>query len=170
MIDTGSEAALPEHRPLRVYVASSWRNPRQPTVVAELRKAGFDVYDFRAPTPDQHGFNWAEVDSDWQRWTPEDFREALQHPAAARGFRLDMGALAAADATVLVLPCGRSAHLELGYAVGLGQKTFILCDATLDQPELLYLMVTRICLHTDELIEELRRQKPSPGGPADSIG
>ncbi len=150
---------MSEHRPLKIYVASSWRNPRQPGVVAALHRAGHDVYDFRAPSPGQPGFSWSEIDPDWQTWTPEKFRRALRHPAAKRGFSFDVRALAAADATVLVLPCGRSAHLELGYAVGRGQRTFVLCDSTLDQPELLYLMATRICLDIAEVIEELQRPK-----------
>ncbi len=148
---------MSEHRRLRVYVASSWRNPRQPGVVEALECAGHDVYDFRSPAPGQHGFSWSEIDPGWQAWTPQKFRDALRHPAAERGFRFDVRALAAADATVLVLPCGRSAHLELGYAVGRGQRTFVLCDSTLDQPELLYLMATRICLDISEVIDGLRQ-------------
>ena len=30
----------------RIYVASSWRNEYYPEVVAKLREAGHDVYDF----------------------------------------------------------------------------------------------------------------------------
>jgi len=33
--------------PLRVYVASSWRNEFQPGVVAVLKADGHEVYDFR---------------------------------------------------------------------------------------------------------------------------
>ncbi len=148
--------AMSEHRPLKIYVASSWRNLRQPTVVTVLRKEGHHVYDFRNPGPGQHGFSWSEIDPNWKRWTPAEFREALQHPAAKRGFGFDMRALASAEATVLVLPCGRSAHIELGYAVGAGQRTFVLCDSTLDEAELMYLMNTRVCLDIDEIIECLR--------------
>jgi hypothetical protein len=56
---------------------------------------------------------------------------------------------------VLVLPCGRSAHLELGYAAGLGQRTAVLmlepCEA-----ELMYLLVDRLCLSIDELFAWLQ--------------
>ena len=34
---------------MKIYVASSWRNERQPDVVQALRNAGHDVYDFRHP-------------------------------------------------------------------------------------------------------------------------
>ena len=33
--------------PRKIYVASSWRNTFYPEVVARLREAGHDVYDFR---------------------------------------------------------------------------------------------------------------------------
>lgn len=46
----------------RIYVASSWRNPYQPEVVAALRKAGHEVYDFRNPKDNPGGFHWADVD------------------------------------------------------------------------------------------------------------
>ncbi|NPD29116.1 hypothetical protein HPP06_37455 [Corallococcus exiguus] len=149
---------MSKRRQVRIYVASSWRNLRQPTVVAALRQEGYLVYDFRMPDLAQHGFSWAEVDQDWKRWTPGEFRDALQHPAAKRGFNFDMRALEAADVTVLVLPCGRSAHLELGYAAGKGQLTFVLCDSVLDEAELMYLMNTRVCLDVPELVECINEQ------------
>lgn len=34
---------------MKVYVASSWRNKLQPDVVAIIRAAGHEVYDFRNP-------------------------------------------------------------------------------------------------------------------------
>jgi hypothetical protein len=151
-------------RSLNVYVASSWRNTRQPEVVAALRRAGHSVYDFRNPGEGEHGFAWARVDPAWQQWTPSQFRDALRHPVARRGFALDMRALAAADVTVLVLPCGRSAHLELGYAAAAGQRTFVLCDSTLDEPDLMYGMATNVCLSISELLEALQLHSLRPTG------
>jgi len=140
---------------MRIYVASSWRNRYQPEVVQSLREHQFEVYDFRHPAPGDEGFAWAEIDPAWQSWAPEQYLEAPQHPLAQVGFAQDRLALQMADITVLVLPCGRSAHLELGYAKGLGQRTAVLmlepCEA-----ELMYLLVDRICLNIDELLAWLR--------------
>lgn len=80
----------------------------------------------------------------------------LTHPVARAGFGKDMHALQAADATVLVLPCGRSAHLELGYATGSGQRTIVLLDQPMSEPELMYLMNSEICVSLEEVIESLR--------------
>ena len=108
---------------MRIYVASSWRNPWQPGVVKMLRKAQHEVYDFREPTPGEKGFAWSDIDPEWQEWRPDVYRQALAHPIAEHGFERDMTALRDCDACVLVLPCGNSANLELGYAVGAGKKT-----------------------------------------------
>ena len=140
---------------MRIYVASSWRNTYQPAVVRGLREAGHDVYDFRHPAPGDDGFAWAEIDPAWQSWTPAQYRAALQHPRAREGFAHDRLALQMADVTVLVLPCGRSAHLELGYAAGVGQRTVVLMLEPYEA-ELMYLLVDRICLTIDELLAFLR--------------
>jgi hypothetical protein len=111
---------------MKVYVASSWRNAFQRYVVNRLREAGHNVYDFRNPAPNQKGFSWSEIDPKWKTWTGKRFIEVLDHPLAREGFRHDITALDECDACVLVLPCGASAHLELGEANGAKKKTAVL--------------------------------------------
>jgi hypothetical protein len=100
----------------RIYVASSWRNGYQQAVVESLRQLGHEVYDFRHPAPGNDGFHWSEIDPAWKDWNQSAFAAALQHPIAVDGFGRDMSALEWCDTCVLVLPCGRSAHLEAGWA------------------------------------------------------
>lgn len=145
---------MEETRPLRLYVASSWRNTIYPNVVLSLRAAGFDCYDFRNPGPDDYGFSWREIDPNWQLWTPAEYVAALSHPAAERGFKFDMDALRWCDACVLVQPCGRSAHLEIGWAAGAGKPTFVLL-AEGQEPELMVKMCTKLCTDIDTIIGEL---------------
>lgn len=143
---------------MKIYVASSWRNRIQPDIVEQLREAGHEVYDFHHPEPGNDGFSWSEIDPNWRSWTTEQFRKALNHPIAVDGFTLDMNALRWCDACVLVLPCGRSAHLELGYAVGAGKKTIALAlpEFGPHEPELMYRMLNAVCLSVDEVKEALR--------------
>jgi len=115
-----------------IYVASSWRNPWQPTVVELLRDADLAVYDFRHPAPGDEGFRWTDVDPEWKAWQPERYREALAHPIAEHGFGLDMDALENCTACLLVQPCGTSSHLELGWAVGAGKRTAVLFPTDLE--------------------------------------
>lgn len=150
----------------KVYVASSWRNVIQGTVVQDLREAGFEVYDFRHPTEGNDGFQWEEIDHDWQEWGTDEFVKALKHPTAQRGFKYDMNALAECDACVLLLPCGRSAHLEAGYAVGAGKKLCILNPPCFDppEPELMYKMADIVTEDMNKIIRliaaEPECQKP----------
>jgi hypothetical protein len=136
---------------LKLYAASSWRNIRQPEVVTRLRADGHEVYDFRHPEPGNNGFHWSDIDPDWQQWTPEQYREALVHDIAIEGFGRDWGGMQWADAGVLVMPCGRSAHIEAGYFVGAGKPLFILLDKEPAEPELMYKMATAILLDLDGL-------------------
>ncbi len=55
-----------------------------------------------------------------------------------------MGALRSADAVVLVLPSGKSAHLELGWAAGAGKRTCVYSPEETMTPELMYLMCDHI--------------------------
>ena len=141
---------------MKIYLASSWRNPQQPEAVAALRAAGHEVYDFRNPEPGNGGFSWRSMSEPWELKDGARFRDhVLRHPVAQAGFALDMNALKAAHATVLVLPCGRSAHLELGYATGAGQLTIVLLDEPVSEPELMYLMNSRICTSVGEVVDAL---------------
>lgn len=139
---------------MKIYVASSWRNDHQPLVVWALRREGHDVYDFRNPVEGDYGFQWSNIDPEWQSWTPEAFVECLQHPVAQSGFDLDWQAMEGADVCVLVMPCGRSAHIEAGYFVGHPRKRLIIL-LTDGEPELMYKMGDAICTDFDQV--DLRR-------------
>jgi hypothetical protein len=153
---------------MKLYVASSWRNPHQPDLVADLRVQGHDVYDFRHPPGGDHlGFSWSDVDPNWTSWTADQYVAALDSPVAAAGFESDYAAMKWADAGVLVLPCGRSAHLEAGYFVGAGKLLYVLLDSAEFQPdaghhvtELMYRMATGIFTDRDKLLVDLYDGSP----------
>lgn len=139
----------------RIYVASSWRNPYQQGIVEMLRMHGHQVYDFRNPPHGKGGFHWSEIDPGWQDWSPEGYREALlTSPVAAQGYLSDLRAMQWADTCVLVQPCGRSAHLELGWMAGRGKRTLILLAD--GEPELMALLADEIVTSPDELLKALK--------------
>ena len=122
---------------MKIYVASSWRNSLQPEIVQALRKYGHEVYDFRNPAPGSKGFAWSDIDSDWKNWDAKAYRAALKHPIAITGYSYDINALKTCDACVLVLPSGRSASWEFGYAMGQNKRGVVVqFDAV--EPELMY--------------------------------
>ena len=135
----------------KIYVASSWRCAHQPGIVNALRIAGHDIYDFRHPSADTEGFHWSEINPSWENWTPQEYRICLEHLVAKRGFSYDFDAMKWADLCVLVLPCGRSAHLEAGWFAGAGKPLHILLLEKCE-PELMYKMAASICVSVAELL------------------
>ena len=130
----------------KIYVASSWRNDYQQDIVRVLRDAGHEVYDFKNP-PNGSGFSWEQIDKYWQAWDMQQYMKSLDHPLAEAGYKSDYDAMVWADTFVLVLPCGRSAHLELGWACGQGKRTMIF-HPEMCEPELMTKMVD---FQTDEI-------------------
>lgn len=119
-----------------------------------LRQKGHQVYDFRNP-PHSTGFTWREIGLDAATCTAEQYRRALlTHPRAAQGFNADFAAMRWADTGLLVLPCGRSAHLELGWMAGAGKRTIILTQDG-EEPELMALLADVICVSPQEVLEQL---------------
>jgi hypothetical protein len=142
---------------MKIYVASSWRNLLQPAIVMVLRRCGHDVYDFRHPAPGRGGFAWSDIDPNWQSWDPVAYREALKHPVAAEGYAYDIDALRSCDACVFVLPCGRSASWEFGYAMGQGKKGYVV-QFEPQEPELMFREAT-ILTTMDELFDTFGEPK-----------
>lgn len=139
----------------RIYLASSWRNQYQPWMVEYLRQNGHQVYDFRNPPSGVPGFSWSEIDPGWEKWSAEEYRRHLTtSPIAARGYMSDLRGMEWADTCVLLLPCGRSAHLEAGWFCGRGKRCLILTRDG-EEPELMALMAHEICTAPSELIKKL---------------
>jgi hypothetical protein len=107
-----------------IYIIGSLRNPQIPVIGNKLRELGQEVFD------DWHGAGH-EADDKWKEYEQlrgRSYREALQGYAAKHVFAFDRTHLDRADSVLLVLPAGRSGHLEFGYSVGQGKKGYILLD------------------------------------------
>lgn len=137
---------------MRIYVASSWRNKKIDGVILRLRDVGHEVYDFREDEGDGAAFNWRDIDPDWKYWTPKQFRDNLNHQLAVNGYYRDKSALDSAEAVILVLPCGRSAHTELGMSVRNKLTGILLVDG---EPELMYKAVNYLWIDEAEMVKDL---------------
>lgn len=143
-------------RDIKVYLIGSLRNPEIPKIANSIRELGFDVFDdWFAAGP--------EADDKWRDYEKErgrTFKEALKGLAADHVFRFDLTHLDACDIAVLILPTGKSGHIELGYAVGRGKIGYIV----LDNPErwdVMYKFAREVFNNVEELLEELKRFKKS---------
>jgi len=142
---------------MKIYLASSWRNELQPTILQILQGAGHEVYDFKNPPGGiPNGFRWSEIDPGWKDWSAADYRKNLQSPLAQQGFNSDFAGMKWADVGVLLLPCGRSAHLEIGWMAGAGKRTIVLTRDG-EEPELMALLCAEICVSVHEVLVALRQ-------------
>lgn len=132
---------------LQVYLAGSLRNPRVPIIAMDLRAAGYDVMD-----------DWyaagATADDSWQAYETargHSYEEALRGRAAQNTFLFDKAHLDLSDLLIAVLPCGKSAHLEMGYFVGQGKPVFILQEGVQGRFEIMPNFVTKVFNSLEEL-------------------
>lgn len=106
----------------KIYVASSWKNEKDVKgMAAFLRTEGFDVDDFTDDTRGRFVFHYSELGPIEEH----DAISFLKHDKAQRAFLEDKKMIDWADAVVMLLPAGKSSHLEAGYAKGSGKKLII---------------------------------------------
>lgn len=150
-VETTSEG---DAKPL-VYIAGSLRNARIPEIHKAIEGAtGFDCFSgwFTAgPEADDH---W----KDYEKNLGFSYLEALKRPSAVNVYEFDKKWIDRADAMVLVLPAGRSGHLELGYATGKGKKAYFLLDETSgeDRWDVMYQFATAVCPDLNSLMDRLK--------------
>jgi len=104
-----------------------------------------------------------EADLWWQRYEKargKTYSEALDGYPAWHVFNYDKTHLDRCDATVLLMPAGKSGHMEFGYVIGQGKPGFILlpeepgADASWD---VMYRFATRVVYDVPTLVMELKR-------------
>lgn len=135
-----------------VYLVGSLRNPEIPRISAFLRERGFEVFDdwFAAgPT----------ADDSWQAYEKEKgvhYDAALQSYAAQHVFEFDKYHLNRADAVVLVMPAGKSGHLELGYGIGIGKRGYVLFDREPDRWDVMYAFADGVFFNVNSLAGQMK--------------
>ncbi len=135
----------------KIYLIGSLRDKRIPEIANELRRdTGHEIFDdWFAPGPraDDH---WKEYESTRGR----TYQQALSGYAATHIFQFDKHHLDLADCGVLLLPSGRSCHLELGYLIGQEKPGYVLMDNP-DRWDIMYQFATGIAFSMAELIKML---------------
>lgn len=134
-----------------IYLIGSLRNPRVPELAGKLRARGHEVFDdWYAAGP--------EADDYWQRYEQargNSYVEGLKGHAARHVFNYDRGHLDRMGVAVLVLPAGKSGHMEFGYMVGQGKPGFILLDKEPERWDVMYGFATEVLMSEDRLFEAL---------------
>lgn len=135
-----------------IYLAGSLRNQNIITIANELQVAtGQQVFaDWFAAGP--------EADDHWKAYYEArgcNYRDALREPASVNVYNFDKKHIDACDAMVLVLPAGKSGHLELGYAIGSGKPGYILLDGSADRWDVMYQFATGVSDNLMEIAEHI---------------
>ena len=137
-----------------IYLIGSLRNPKIPLVANTLREWDFDVFD------DWHS-GGPHADDAWKEYEGKrgrDYKTALSGLAATNCFEFDLRHIKRVDIGVLVLPAGKSAHLELGFMIGRGQAGYVLFEEEPDRDrwDLMYKLAHGIFFDVDALAAHLK--------------
>lgn len=135
-----------------IYLIGSLRNASVPLVGNQLRANGFDVFD--------DWFAGGKIaDDEWQAYETtrgRPYKEALKGLAAKHVFSFDKHHIDRCDIGVLMLPAGKSGHLELGYMIGRGKRGYVLFDKEPERWDQMYQFATNVVFNVDDLVKELK--------------
>lgn len=152
---------------MALYLIGSLRNPEVPKLAAKIRALGIEVFDdWYAAGP--------EADDYWQRYEQErgsTFTEGLRGYPAQHVFNYDREHLDRCDSTVLLLPAGKSGHMEFGYMIGQGKLGFILMPNEPERWDVMYGFANGVFTAEPELLSRLSqftRPASTNGGAAAS--
>lgn len=144
-----------------VYLIGSLRNPEVPKLAQTLRKAGHEVFDdWYAAGP--------EADDKWMEYEKNrghDFATALNGYAAQHVYSYDKSHLDRCGVGVLLMPAGKSGHLELGYMIGQGKPGYILLPSEPERFDVMYNFASGVFSKTEDLLDALYGPKLGPGAP-----
>lgn len=152
MIVCGRGENLPKNKEV-IYLIGSLRLPTVREFAEELREEGYEVFD------DWHA-GGPEADDIWQQYEQHrgrSYLEALSGYHAKHVFEFDFKHLLRAEIGILMLPAGKSAHLELGYMLGKQKRGYILLDKEPERWDVMYQFATAIFANKESLFAELKQ-------------
>ena len=136
-----------------IYLIGSLRNPDIPFIGNRLRETGFEVFD--------DWFAGGKIaDDEWQAYETvkgRDYKSALRGYAARHVFEFDLFHLNRADIGLLVLPAGKSGHLELGYLIGQGKPGYVLFDKEPERWDQMYQFATETFFNEGEMLDSISK-------------
>lgn len=132
-----------------IYIGGSMSN--RPGILAaslELRGHGLRVFNDWIMPGEETDMKWRE----FEEAQGNDFFTALDGKHAQDVFDFDKRNLDAAAAFLLVLPAGRSAHIELGYMSGRCKPTFVLMPEQPDRWDVMYQFATLVTPRMEDIV------------------
>lgn len=137
-----------------VYLIGSLRNPQVRGLAEKIRSLGFDVFDDWHAAGEKADDIWMEYEKGRRR----TYYEALQGCTANHTFSYDLHHLHRAALGVLLLPAGKSAHLEFGYLLGQGKPGYMYMPEEPERWDVMVKFATDIALSENSLLTMLEKQ------------
>ena len=134
-----------------VYLIGSLRNPEVNRIAAAIRELGYEVFDDWTATGPTADDSWR----DYEKQRGHTYPQALQGFAAKHVFAFDKFHLDRANIAVLLMPAGKSGHLELGYFLGTGKPGYVLFDQEPERFDVMYQFATGVFLEEQGLLDAL---------------
>ena len=138
---------------MRVYLLGALKNRSIIQTANSIRELGHDVFDDWLSPGEEADEKWQEYEAGRGR----SYKEALAGYHAKHVFDFDFTHLNRADVVVMVLPCGKSGHLEFGWGIGQGKPGYILFDEEPTRYDVMYAFATDIFFDLDSLLSVLRK-------------
>jgi len=138
-----------------VYLVSSLKNKQVVEVANALEANGITPFtDWQCPGPDADDFL-----RDHYAARGKTFQDAMASAAVECIWQFDKMWLDRSDVCVMVMPCGKSGHLELGYAIGRGKPSYILYDSVPERIDVMHRYAHGLFFSVEELIKELKNER-----------
>lgn len=133
---------------LSIYIASSWKQEKRVTNLAEYLRDQTDIiaeaYDFTDSKCGAAPFKWSDLTNINAPFSLSLSEKLRHHPVAVKAYQQNMLAMQRADVCILLLPAGASAHSEAGWFAGKGKPVIVISPTAIDNIELMYNMYDRI--------------------------
>jgi hypothetical protein len=142
-------------QPRVIYIIGSLRNKQVPIIANKLRKdlPGVEIFDsWFSPGP--------EADEYWRKYEKSkglSYKEALNSWAAKHVFEFDDFHLKRATDVVMIMPAGKSGHLELGVSLGRGKRGYILFDKEPARYDVMVQFASDVFFSYEDLVAELKK-------------
>lgn len=153
---------------MKIYLASSWKNKEEVRKLAEqLRGLSFvEVDDFTDPSLGRYVFSWDDLEDEYKNVSGKVIPSSsyvvpikfVRDERSIKAFKEDINRIRWSKVLILILPCGRSAHTEFGYAAAAGKRLIVYAPGGFKQEdcEVMYNFAELMTYSLKEIFDQLK--------------
>lgn len=123
-----------------------------PMLGHDLRRLGFDVFDDWYAAGEKADDAWCT----YEQARGHTFAEALQGRTAQHIFKFDLQHLLSSDLGVLLMPAGKSGHIEAGFLVGHNKPVYVLLPEEPERFDVMYAFFTEVFNEKRDLLSVVK--------------